>query len=121
MPRQLPVPLPTTAEVPSLATVATVVQRVRGPRGASLFLIGICEEAGQVTAAESLASFRQVQEFSRALGALGYAPLLVGSEREMAGCDIVFVRPRAVDRAHGSQQRPHLRRSRSKGGSTVAR
>jgi hypothetical protein len=56
------------------------------------FIVGVCDDAGQVVHCTSIGSFKQVIALSRRLARLGFACWIVGTTNDMQGCDILFAR-----------------------------
>ena len=57
------------------------------------YRVGFQDEALDVNVLGELAGYGQVREFIFSMACLGYQPLILGDEHEMAHCDFVFARP----------------------------
>ena len=55
--------------------------------------VGFQDEALRVKVLGELAGYGQVREFMFSMASLGYQPLILGDEDQMAHCDFVFARP----------------------------
>ena len=57
------------------------------------YRVGFQDEALRVKVLGELAGYGQVREFIFSMACLGYQPLILGDDHEMAQCDFVFARP----------------------------
>jgi hypothetical protein len=82
---------PALADVPELAHLETVRQRVcQLPDEGQFFRVGICLAGGCLIAAATFTSFDQVWTFASALREFGYRALVSSEEEQMQGCDVIF-------------------------------
>jgi hypothetical protein len=87
MPGQLPAP----EEIPALREVVAALVRARRVNGPGpSFLVCICDEAGLPLAESELASYDQVQRFSRDMARLGYGAHPMNLSRAMHDCDVLY-------------------------------
>jgi hypothetical protein len=57
------------------------------------YRVGFQDEALRVKVLGELAGYGQVREFIFSMACLGYQPLILGEEEQMAHCDFVFAPP----------------------------